>query len=149
MVEAQFFSLEIKITPKILEKHFKNLLGIILNQAKLAKKTFRRKVISLKQKINESSKRTTEEVWELPLNEDYMDMIKSEVADMKNVGIGRAAGTITAAAFLRNAIGETPWVHIDIAGVAWTQVATKSKPYNPKGATGFGVRLILDYLQKI
>ncbi len=103
----------------------------------------------LKQKINESSKRTTEEVWELPLNEDYMDMIKSEVADMKNVGIGRAAGTITAAAFLRNAIGETPWVHIDIAGVAWTQVATKSKPYNPKGATGFGVRLILDYLQKI
>ena len=103
----------------------------------------------LKQKINESSKRTTEEVWELPLNDDYMDMIKSDVADMKNIGIGRAAGTITAAAFLRNAIEETPWVHIDIAGVAWTQVATKSKPYNPKGATGFGVRLILDYLQKI
>ncbi len=101
----------------------------------------------LKQKINESSIRTTEEVWELPLNDDYMDMIKSNVADMKNIGIGRAAGTITAAAFLRNAIEETPWVHIDIAGVAWTQVATKSKPYNPKGATGFGVRLILDYLQ--
>ena len=101
----------------------------------------------LKQKINESSIRTTEEVWELPLNDDYMDMIKSNVADMKNIGIGRAAGTITAAAFLRNAIEETPWVHIDIAGVAWTQVATKPKPYNPKGATGFGVRLILDYLQ--
>ncbi|MFQ5440598.1 MAG: leucyl aminopeptidase [Nitrosopumilaceae archaeon] len=101
----------------------------------------------LKQKINESSKRTTEEVWELPLNDDYMDMIKSDVADMKNIGIGRAAGTITAAAFLRNAIEDTPWVHIDIAGVAWTQFATKSKPYNPKGATGFGVRLILDYLQ--
>ncbi len=103
----------------------------------------------LTQKIQESSKRTTEEVWELPLNEDYMDMIKSDVADMKNIGIGRAAGTITAAAFLRNALEETPWVHIDIAGVAWTQVATKSKPYNPKGATGFGVRLILDYLQKL
>ncbi len=102
----------------------------------------------LKQKIIESSKRTTEEVWELPLNEDYMDMIKSDVADMKNIGIGRAAGTITAAAFLRNAIEDTPWVHIDIAGVAWTQTATKSKPYNPKGATGFGVRLILDYLQE-
>jgi leucyl aminopeptidase len=101
----------------------------------------------LKQKINESSIRTTEEVWELPLNDDYMDMIKSNVADMKNIGIGRAAGTITAAAFLRNSIEETPWVHIDIAGVAWTQGATKSKPYNPKGATGFGVRLILDYLQ--
>ncbi|HUT05131.1 MAG TPA: leucyl aminopeptidase [Nitrosopumilaceae archaeon] len=103
----------------------------------------------LKQKINKSSKSTTEEVWELPLNEDYMEMIKSDVADMKNIGIGRAAGTITAAAFLRNAIGDTPWVHVDIAGVAWTQVATKSKPYNPKGATGFGVRLILDYLQKL
>ena len=104
---------------------------------------------NLKQKITESSKRTTEEVWELPLNEDYMAMIKSDVADMKNIGIGRAAGTITAAAFLRNAIEDTPWVHIDIAGVAWTQIATKSKPYNPKGATGFGVRLMLDYLQKI
>jgi len=103
----------------------------------------------LKQQMLESSRNTTEEIWELPLNDDYMDMIKSDVADMKNVGIGRAAGTITAAAFLRNAIKDTPWVHMDIAGVAWTQVATKDKPYNPKGATGFGVRLILDYLQNI
>lgn len=103
----------------------------------------------LKQELMNSSKNTTEEIWELPLNDDYMDMIKSDVADMKNVGIGRAAGTITAAAFLRNAIKDTPWAHIDIAGVAWTQVATKEKPYNPKGATGFGVRLVLDYLQRI
>ena len=114
-----------------------NIAGMISNNDKLT------------QKITESSKRTTEEVWELPLNDDYMDMVKSDVADMKNVGIGRAAGTITAAAFLRNAIENTPWVHIDIAGVAWTQVGTKDKPYNPKGATGFGVRLILDYLQNI
>ncbi len=90
-----------------------------------------------------------EQVWELPINQDYMDMIKSEVADMKNVGIGRAAGTITAAAFLRNAIENTSWINIDIAGVAWTQIATKEKSYNPKGATGFGVRLILDYLQNL
>lgn len=114
-----------------------NIAGMVSNNDKLA------------QKILESSKRTTEEIWELPLNDDYMDMVKSDVADMKNVGIGRAAGTITAAAFLRNAIENTPWAHIDIAGVAWTQVATKDKPYNPKGATGFGVRLILDYLQNI
>ena len=114
-----------------------NIAGMVSNNAKLT------------QKIIESSKRTTEEIWELPLNDDYMDMIKSDVADMKNVGIGRAAGTITAAAFLKNAVENTPWVHIDIAGVAWTQVATKDKPYNPKGATGFGVRLILDYLQNI
>ena len=114
-----------------------NIAGMVSNNDKLT------------QKIMESSKRTTEEIWELPLNGDYMDMVKSDVADMKNVGIGRAAGTITAAAFLRNAIENTPWIHIDIAGVAWTQVATKEKPYNPKGATGFGVRLILDYLQNI
>ncbi|NND86445.1 MAG: leucyl aminopeptidase [Nitrosopumilus sp.] len=104
---------------------------------------------NLTKKIMESSKRTTEEVWELPLNQDYMNMIKSDVADIKNIGIGRAAGTITAAAFLKNAVEKTPWVHFDIAGVAWTQIATKEKPYNPKGATGFGVRLILDYLQNL
>lgn len=114
-----------------------NVAAIVSNNEKLTKK------------INDSSKRTTEEVWELPVNQDYMDMIKSDVADMKNVGIGRAAGTITAAAFLKNAIENTPWVHIDIAGVAWTQVATKEKSYNSKGATGFGVRLILDYLQNL
>lgn len=114
-----------------------NVAAIVSNDEKLTKK------------INDSSKRTTEEVWELPLNQDYMNMIKSDVADMKNVGIGRAAGTITAAAFLKNAIEKTPWTHIDIAGVAWTQGATKEKPYNPKGATGFGVRLILDYLQNL
>ena len=114
-----------------------NVAAIVSNDEKLTKK------------INDSSKRTTEEVWELPLNQDYMDMIKSDVADMKNIGIGKAAGTITAAAFLKNAIEDTPWAHIDIAGVAWTQGATKEKPYNTKGATGFGVRLILDYLQKL
>jgi leucyl aminopeptidase len=68
---------------------------------------------------------------------------------MRNIGMGRAAGTITAAAFLANAVGDTPWVHLDIAGTAWTQDASKKKSYNPKGATGFGVRLIIDYLSKI
>ena len=114
-----------------------NVAGIVSNNEVLTKK------------IKKSSERTMEEIWELPLTQDFMDMIKSDVADMKNIGIGRAAGTITAAAFLRNAIENTPWVHIDIAGVAWTQIATKEKPYNPKGATGFGVRLIVDYLQKL
>lgn len=115
-----------------------NVAAIVSNNEQLTKK------------ITNSSKTTTEEIWELPLTQDYMDMIKSDVADIKNVGIGRAAGTITAAAFLKSAIKDTPWVHFDIAGVAWTQgAATKSKPYNPKGATGFGVRLILDYLQNL
>ena len=103
----------------------------------------------LAERIMESSERTTEQIWRLPLNEDYMSMIESKVADMRNMGKGKAAGTITAAAFLRNAIKDTPWVHIDIAGVAWTQKATKARSYNPDGATGFGVRLILDYLQNL
>jgi leucyl aminopeptidase len=114
-----------------------NVAAIVSNDEKLA------------QKIKDASKKTTEAVWELPLTQDFMDMIKSDVADMKNVGIGRAAGTITAAAFLKNAVEKTPWVHVDIAGVAWTQTATKEKSYNPKGATGFGVRLILNYLQNL
>ena len=114
-----------------------NVAGMISNNERLTKK------------IKESSKKTAEEIWELPLTQDYMDMIKSDVADMKNIGIGRAAGTITAAAFLKNAIEDTPWIHMDIAGVAWTQIATKDKSYNPKGATGFGVRLIVNYLQNL
>ena len=96
-----------------------------------------------------SADRTAERVWRLPLDEDYMDMIKSKVADIKNLGTGRAAGTIAAAAFLKSAIQDTPWLHLDIAGTAWMQPASKKRPYNPPGATGFGVRLILDYLGRI
>lgn len=96
-----------------------------------------------------SADRTAERVWRLPLDEDYMDMIKSKVADIKNLGTGRAAGTIAAAAFLKSAIKDTPWLHLDIAGTAWMQPASKKRPYNPPGATGFGVRLILDYLGRI
>ena len=114
-----------------------NVAGLVSNDKKLANN------------ILNSSEKTSEEVWELPLNQDYMDMIKSNVADMKNIGKGRAAGTITAAAFLANAINNTPWAHIDIAGTAWTQDATKKKSYNPKGATGFGVRLVIDFLSRL
>ena len=114
-----------------------NVAGLVSNDQKLA------------EKIKNSSEKTSEELWQLPINDDYMDMIKSNVADMKNVGMGRAAGTITAAAFLANAVNNTHWAHIDIAGTAWTQEATKKKSYNPKGATGYGVRLILDYLRTL
>jgi len=113
-----------------------NVAGMISNDDRLASD------------MAKSSTKTSEDVWRLPLNEDYMEMINSDVADMKNMGIGRTAGAIAAAAFLKNAISNAPWVHFDIAGVAWTQTGTKKKPYNPKGATGFGVRLILDYLDQ-
>ncbi len=93
-------------------------------------------------RIYESSQRTAEKVWRLPLWEEYHELIKSEVADMKNSG-GRPAGTITAACFLAKFVKETPWAHIDIAGVDNND---KSHPYLTKGATGFGVRLLADYL---
>jgi len=111
-----------------------NVAGIVSNNTKLASK------------IKAASTKTSEEVWELPINDDYMDMVKSKVADIKNIGMGRAAGTITAAAFLANSVGNVPWVHFDIAGTAWIQPSTKNKSYNSHGATGFGVRLVVNHL---
>jgi leucyl aminopeptidase len=66
-------------------------------------------------------------------------MLKSDAADMKNISGGRGAGSITAAQFLKRFVDDTPWVHLDIAGVTW---ASKDKPTVPKGGTAFGVRLL-------
>ena len=96
-------------------------------------------------KILEYSNQTGEKIWQLPLFEEYKEQLKSSNADMKNIG-GKSAGAITAAAFLSNFVEDTPWVHLDIAGTAWTQEGTKEKSYNPKGATGFGIRTILKYI---
>ncbi len=85
-----------------------------------------------------------ERLWQLPLWEDYSTQIKSDFADVKNTG-GRPAGTITAAAFLQEFASDYTWAHLDIAGMAWED---KGKPGQPKGGTGFGVRLLIDYLQK-
>ena len=79
-----------------------------------------------------------EPLWRMPLGEEYDKQIKSDIADMKNVG-NRGAGSITAAQFLQRFVGKTPWAHLDIAGVAW---AKKDHAVVPKGASGFGVRLL-------
>jgi leucyl aminopeptidase len=97
----------------------------------------------LKEKIRMAGDQTGERVWELPLWEDYHELIKSDVADFKNSG-SRVGGAITAAAFLSNFVGAYPWVHLDIAGPAWL---TKDKPYVPKGASGTGVRLMVQFLR--
>ena len=97
----------------------------------------------LKEKVRTAGEQTGERVWELPLWEDYHELIKSDVADFKNTG-GRAGGAITAAAFLSKFAGNFPWVHLDIAGPAWL---AKDKPYTPKGATGVGVRLLVQCLR--
>ena len=86
-----------------------------------------------------AAKAEGEGLWRLPLGKGYAEMLKSRIADVKNVG-GRPAGTITAAEFLHRFIEEgTPWVHLDIAGVASVQADTT---YAPKGATGWGVRTL-------
>jgi leucyl aminopeptidase len=96
-------------------------------------------------KILENSERTGEKIWELPLFDDFKEQLKSTNADIKNIG-GRAGGAITAAAFLSFFVDSTPWVHLDIAGTAWNQEGTKERTYNPKGATGFGIRTIVNFI---
>lgn len=90
--------------------------------------------------VKQAAARTSERAWELPLWAEYTEAVKSDVADVKNVGDGKA-GAITAAAFLKEFAGDIPWVHLDIAGVAW---ADSGKGYQPKGATGVGVRLLTE-----
>lgn len=88
---------------------------------------------------------TYERVWQMPLYEEYLEYIKSDVADLKNAG-GKAGGLVTAGYFLKEFAGDTPWVHLDIAGTAWVD---KERPYVPKGATGIGVRLLANFLREI
>ena len=88
---------------------------------------------------------TFERAWRLPIFEEYKDQLKSDIADIKNVG-SRAGGSITAALFLQEFIGNTPWAHLDIAGTAYLSDARR---YHPKHGTGVGVRLMIDFLQNL
>jgi leucyl aminopeptidase len=81
---------------------------------------------------------TDEKLWRMPMGEAYDKMLKSHIADMKNIG-GPYGGSITAACFLERFVDGTPWAHLDIAGKAWSDKATATVP---KGGTGFGVRLL-------
>ena len=94
--------------------------------------------------FRKAGEETYERVWEMPLFEEYKEYLKSDIADMKNVG-GRMGSLIASASFLQEFAGKTPWVHLDIAGTAWLE---KDKPYIPKGASGIGVRLMLNVIIK-
>jgi leucyl aminopeptidase len=93
--------------------------------------------------VRRAGETTCERAWPLPLWEGHRKAVRSEVADVKNTGAGREAGSSTAAAFLAAFVGDTPWVHLDIAGTGWT---TRPEAYQPRGATGVGVRLLLELL---
>jgi len=90
-----------------------------------------------------AGEKTNERVWEMPLGDEYMEFLKSDLADMKNVG-GKWGGACIAAIFLKNFVGDFPWLHVDIAGVDFKD---KDDSYWSKGATGFGARLLLQFLK--
>ncbi len=95
--------------------------------------------------VKKAAEEAGERVWELPLVEEYREQIKSHVADYSNITPGRYAGAITAGLFLEAFVDKTPWVHMDIAGPAFAE--KEVIPYMPKGATGFGVRTMLELLK--
>ena len=92
----------------------------------------------LAEKVKAADEATAERVWPLPLWDEYRRQIRSDYADMKNTG-GRAGGAITGAALLEEFTEDYPWVHLDIAGTAWS---SRTRPYIPKGGVGIGVRLL-------
>lgn len=93
----------------------------------------------LSEMLTNAGKKTDEKLWRQPMNETYNKDMDSTIADMRNIGSGRAAGSITAAQFLERFVNKTNWAHLDIAGTAWDK---KGRPLSAPGATGFGVRLL-------
>ena len=110
-----------------------NIAGLMGNDAALHKR------------IQRASDATGEPVWELPLVDEFRDMVKSDAATVKN-SAGRYGGSLTGGAFLQAFVDEgVPWAHLDIAGPAW---ASDPKPHQEKGATAFGVRLMIEMLSR-
>tara|TARA_B100001093_G_scaffold94932_1_gene87094 strand:+ start:7730 stop:9193 length:1464 start_codon:yes stop_codon:yes gene_type:complete len=106
--------------------------GLFSNDEKISKAIF------------DSGEFTGEKVWAMPLDDDYDQLIKTEIADMKNIG-GPGAGSITAACFLKRHVEKTPWAHLDIAGVTWKNKSTPSIPY---GGVGWGVRMLYHMIKQ-
>ena len=104
---------------------------------------------ALAKKMIAAGERTGERVWQLPLFPEYEAMMESKFADIKNISETSEAGTITAAAFLKKFVPEkVDWLHLDIAGTSWVTLPMP-KPYQGGGATGFGIRLMIDFLQNL
>ncbi len=96
-------------------------------------------------RLDMASKTCDEKVWKLPTFDEYKELIKSDVADLKNIG-GPNAGTITAGLFIGEFVGEIPWLHLDIAGTSW---ADKDSAYGTKGSTGEGARLLYHLIKQL
>jgi leucyl aminopeptidase len=94
-------------------------------------------------KLMAAAKAEGEKMWQMPIDEEYKEALKSDFADLHNIG-GRPGGSVTAAMFLKDFVNDLPWVHLDIAGTAWLE---ESKPFLAKGATGVGVRTFVRLAQ--
>jgi leucyl aminopeptidase len=120
-------------------------LATLTGAARIALGPFRVGVMGNDQPFIDSflaaAKRACEKMWQMPLDDEYRDLIKSTVADVANSG-GRFAGMITAAKFLQEFVGDTPWIHLDIASTAWND---DEKPYLPKGPSGVGMRSLVEF----
>jgi leucyl aminopeptidase len=87
-----------------------------------------------------------EKMWPMPIDDEYQEMIKSSIADIRNTGSGKGGGAITAAWFIKEFAEDTPWIHLDIAGTAWLD---ENKPWSAKGPTGIAVRSLVDFAMKL
>ncbi len=96
------------------------------------------------QEILTASQQAGEPIWQMPASDEYRDMVKSDYADLLNTSKGTGAGTITAGLFLENFVEDTPWVHLDIAGTAYSGSA---RSYLPKGATGVHVKSLYNFIK--
>jgi leucyl aminopeptidase len=121
-------------------------LATLTGAARIALGSLRAGVMGNQQDFIDSflsaAKRAGEKMWQMPLDDEYRDLIKSTIADIANSG-GRFAGMITAAKFLQEFVGDTPWVHVDIASTAWND---EDKPYLPKGPTGVAMRSLVEFV---
>jgi leucyl aminopeptidase len=86
-----------------------------------------------------------EKMWPMPIDDEYRDMMRSSIADMLNTGNGKGGGASIGAMFIKEFTGDTPWIHLDIAGTAYQD---DTKPWNAKGATGVAVRTLVDLAMK-
>jgi len=95
-------------------------------------------------KLLASAKAAGEKMWQMPMDEEYREFIKGSFADIQNIGSGKGGGSITGAWFIREFAGDTPWIHLDIAGTAWND---DPKPWLAKGPTGVALRTLLHLIQ--
>jgi leucyl aminopeptidase len=97
-------------------------------------------------KLLASAKEAGEKMWQLPMDDEYREFIKGSFADIQNIGSGKGGGSITGAWFIREFAGDTPWIHLDIAGTAWNDDA---KPWLAKGPTGVGLRTLVQLVTSL